>query len=137
MTVTKNGLPFGSFYGYKVVGTFKTDAEAAASAQPNAHAGDLIFAHDPKNGTTLGTADQQVIGNPNPKLVYGINIRLNYKGFDAALLFNGVAGADIFYGVKAYEQFPFVNDANATTHALYDSYFCHNWLTSQPPIGIV
>ncbi|HEY4151169.1 MAG TPA: SusC/RagA family TonB-linked outer membrane protein, partial [Chitinophagaceae bacterium] len=106
ITITKNGLPFGSFYGYKVIGMFKTDAEAAASAQPGAHAGDLIFAHDPKNGGTLSTADQQVIGNPNPKLVYGVNIRLNYKNFDASLLFNGVGGVQLFNGVKAYEQFP-------------------------------
>jgi hypothetical protein len=136
LTITKNGLPFGSFYGYKVTGMFKTDAEAAASAQPNAHAGDLIFAHDPKNGKTLSNADQQVIGNPNPKLVYGINIRLNYKGFDAALLFNGVAGVQLFNGVKAYEQFPFQSDANVSTAALHDSYFGSNGLTSQPRMGV-
>jgi len=137
ITITRNGLPFGSFYGYKAVGMFKTDAEAAASAQPGAHAGDLIFAHDPKNGKTLSTDDQQVIGNPNPKLVYGVNVRLNYKGFDAALLFNGVAGVDIFNGVKAYSLYPFVSDANVTTAALNDSYFGSNGLTSQPRMGFV
>jgi len=137
ITITKNGLPFGSFYGYKAVGMFKTDAEAAASAQPSAHAGDLIFAHDPKNGNTLSSADQQVIGNPNPKLVYGVNIRLSYKGFDAALLFNGVAGVDLFNGVKAYEQYPFVSDANVTTKALGDSYFGSNGVTGQPRMGVV
>jgi TonB-linked SusC/RagA family outer membrane protein len=136
ITITKNGLPFGSFYGYKVIGMFKTDAEAAGSAQPGAKAGDLIFAHDPKNGKTVSSADQQVIGNPNPKLVYGVNIRLNYKGFDAALLFNGVSGVDLFNGVKAYELFPFTNDANVTTRALHDSYFGSNGLGSQPRMGI-
>ena len=63
--------------------------------------------------------------------------RLNYKGFDAALLFNGVAGVDLFNGVKAYEQFPFVSDANVTTAALKDSYFGSNGLTSQPRMGFV
>jgi len=77
-----------------------------------------------------------VIGNPNPKLVYGINIRLNYKGFDAALLFNGVNGVDLFNGVKPYKLFPFVSDANVTTDALNDSYFGSNGLTSQPRMGI-
>jgi len=136
ITITKNGLPFGSFYGYKAVGIFKTDAEAAASAQPKAKAGDLIFAHDPKNGTTLSGGDQQVLGNPNPKLVYGINIRLNYKGWDLAMLFNGVAGVQLFNGVKAYELFPFQSDANVTTKALGDSYFGSNGLTGQPRMGI-
>jgi TonB-linked SusC/RagA family outer membrane protein len=137
ITITKVGLPFGSFYGYKTIGIFKTDAEAAASAQLNAHAGDLIFAHDPKNGAKLSSADEQVIGNPNPKLVYGVNIRLNYQHFDVAMLFNGVAGVQLFNGVKAYELFPFQNDANVTTAALNDSYFGSNGLTSQPRMGVV
>ncbi|MEI9956226.1 MAG: SusC/RagA family TonB-linked outer membrane protein [Ferruginibacter sp.] len=33
-TITKAGLPFGSFYGYKAIGMFQTDAQAAASASP-------------------------------------------------------------------------------------------------------
>ncbi len=137
ITITKAGLPFGSFYGYKVTGMFKTDADAAASAQPNAHAGDLIFAHDPKNGSKLTSADEQVLGNPNPKLVYGASIRLTYQHFDLAMLFNGVAGVQLFNGVKAYELFPFQNDANVTTQALHDSYFGSNGLTSQPRMGVV
>jgi len=136
LTITKAGLPFGSFYGYKVLGLFKTDAEAAASAQPGAKAGDLHYAHDAKNGATLSTDDRQVIGNPNPKLVYGINIRLNYKGFDANLLFNGVAGVQLFNGVKAYEQSPF-QDGTTTTQVFNDSYFGNNGLTSQPRVGVV
>jgi len=136
LTITKAGLPFGSFYGYEAQGLFKTDAEAAASAQPNAHAGDLKFAHDPKNGTTLSTADRRVIGNPNPKLVYGLNIHLDYKSFDVALLFNGVAGVQLFNGVKAYEQYPFA-DGNTTNKVFGDSYFGGNGLTSQPRLGVV
>ena len=135
ITITKAGLPFGSFYGYKATGIFKTDAEAAASAQPNAHAGDLIFAHDEKNGTTLSPNDRQVIGNPNPKFVYGAAIRLNYKGFDASLLFNGVAGVDIFNGVKAYEMYPFA-DGNTSTKVFDASFLGDNQLTGQPRLGV-
>ena len=135
ITITKAGLPFGSFYGYKVIGMFKTDAEAAASAQPNAKAGDLIFAHDEKNGKTLSPDDRQVIGNPNPKFVYGAAIRLNYKGFDASLLFNGVAGVDIFNGVKAYEMYPF-SDGNTTTKVFGASFLGDNQLTGQPRLGV-
>lgn len=136
ITITKAGLPFGSFYGYKVIGVFKTDADAAKSAQPNAHAGDLIFAHDPKNGNTLNPNDRQVIGNPNPKLVYGINIHLNWKNFDVAMLFNGVQGVQLFNGVKAYEEYPFA-DGNTTSKVFNDSYLGSNKLTSQPRLGVV
>jgi TonB-linked SusC/RagA family outer membrane protein len=135
ITITKAGLPFGSFYGYKVIGMFKTDAEAAASAQPGAKAGDLIFAHDDKNGKTLSPDDRQVIGNPNPKFVYGAAIRLTYKGFDASLLFNGVAGVDIFNGVKAYEMYPF-SDGNTTSKVFGASFLGDNQLTSQPRLGV-
>ena len=135
LTITKAGLPFGSFYGYKALGLFKTDAEATASGQPNAHAGDLHYYHDPKTGSTLNPNDRQVIGNPNPKLVYGLNIRLNYKGFDANLLFNGVAGVQLFNGVKAYEQSLF-QDGNSSTKVFGDSYLGSNGLTSQPRLGV-
>jgi TonB-linked SusC/RagA family outer membrane protein len=135
ITITKAGLPFGSFYGYKSLGIFKTNAQAAASAQPNAQAGDLIFAHNPKNGPTVNSQDEQVIGNPNPKFVYGVNIRLNYQGFDLAALFTGVLGVQLFNGVKSYEEFPFSIDGNTTKKAFGDSYFGSNGLTSQPRMG--
>lgn len=132
LTITKAGLPFGSFYGYKVLGIFKTDKEAASQTVngKQSHAGDLIFQDMDKNGI-INANDRQVIGNPNPKLVYGINIRLNWKGFDATMLFNGVAGVDIFNGVKAYEMFPF-SDGNTTGKVFNDSYFDGKGLTSQP-----
>jgi len=136
ITVTKAGLPFGSFYGYKAIGIFQTDADAAASVQTKAKAGDLIFAHDPKNGNALTDADKQVIGNPNPKMVYGANIHLNWKGIDVAMLFNGVAGVDLFNGVKAYEMFPW-SDGNTTNKVFGASFFGSNGLTSQPRIGSV
>ena len=132
LTITRAGLPFGSFYGYKVLGIFKTDEEAAVQ-QVNgkvAHAGDLHFQDVTKDGS-ITSDDRQVIGNPNPKVVYGVNVHLNYKGFDAALLFNGVAGVDIFNGVKAYEMAPFA-DGNTTSKVFNDSYFGSNGVTSQP-----
>jgi TonB-dependent starch-binding outer membrane protein SusC len=135
ITITKAGLPFGSFYGYKALGIFQTNAQAAASAQPNAAAGDLIFAHNPKNGTTLNSSDEQVIGNPNPRFVYGVNIRLNYQGFDLAALFTGVLGVQLFNGVKSYDEFPFSSDGSTTSKFFKDSYVGNNGLTSQPRAG--
>jgi TonB-linked SusC/RagA family outer membrane protein len=136
LTITKAGLPFGSFYGYKVLGIFATDAQAASQIVNGntAHAGDLIFEDIDHNGK-INSADQQVIGNPNPKLVYGINMHFNYKGFDLALLFNGVAGVQLFNGVKAYEQYPFA-DGNTTSQVFNDSFINGNGLTSQPRLGV-
>jgi TonB-linked SusC/RagA family outer membrane protein len=136
ITISQAGLPFGSFFGYKVLGIFKTDAEAAGQKVNGnvAHAGDLIYQNIDGN-TEINAADRQVIGNPNPKMVYGISLRFNYKGFDAALLFNGVAGVDLFNGKKAYEMFPF-SDGNTSPKIFNASYLGQNQLTDQPRIGI-
>ena len=136
LTITKPGQPFGSFYGYKVLGIFPTDA-AAASQKVNgntAHAGDLQF-QDLNGDGKIDANDRQIIGNPNPKLVYGINMHFNYQGFDLALLFNGVAGVQLFNGVKAYEQYPFA-DGNTTSKVFGDSFLGGNGLTSQPRLGV-
>ncbi|WP_184547998.1 SusC/RagA family TonB-linked outer membrane protein [Mucilaginibacter sp. FT3.2] len=137
ITLTKAGLPFGSFYGYKVLGIFKTDQEAAGQTVDGhvAHAGDLHYQDLDGNGK-ITDADRQIIGNPNPKLVYGINIHVGYKGFDAALLFNGVAGVQLYNGVKAYTQTPF-SDGNTTSQVFGASFLGSNQVTSQPRIGIV
>jgi TonB-linked SusC/RagA family outer membrane protein len=132
ITITKAGLPFGSFYGYKVLGIFKTDKDASVQTVNGnvAKAGDLQF-QDLNGDGIINSSDRQVIGNPNPKLVYGIHMVFNYEGFDLAALFNGVAGVDLFNGVKAYEQFPF-SDGNTTAQVFNDSYFGTNGLTNQP-----
>lgn len=136
LTITKAGLPFGEFYGYKVIGIFPTDA-AAAHQKVNgnvAHAGDLEY-QDVNGDGVIDQNDRQVIGNPNPALVYGINIRLNYQGFDLALLFNGVQGVQLFNGVKAYEESLFA-DGNSTSKVFGDSFLGSNGLTSQPRLGV-
>jgi len=132
ITETKAGLPFGEFYGYKVLGIFQTDAQAASQTVNGnvAHAGDLDF-QNLHPGQPINSSDLQPIGNPNPALVYGINIHLNYQGFDLALLFNGVQGVKIFDGTEAYEESLF-SDGNTTTKVFNDSYLGGNGLTSQP-----
>lgn len=132
ITITEAGQPFGSFYGYKAIGIFKTDA-AAAKQKVNgvqSQAGDLEF-QDLNGDGNINASDRQIIGNPNPKLVYGINAKLTYGGFDITMLFNGVQGVDLFNGVKAYEEFPFA-DGNTTNKVFYDSYFGTNGVTAQP-----
>ncbi len=132
ITESKAGLPFGTFYGYKVLGIFQTNAQAAGQVVNGnvAQAGDLDF-QNLHPGQPITSADDQAIGNPNPKLVYGINIHLNYEGFDLGLLFNGVQGVQLFDGTEAYEESLF-SDGNTTTKVFNDSFLGSNGLTSQP-----
>ena len=132
LTITKVGLPFGSFYGYKVLGIF-TDEATAQKQVVNGHKADIgdLEYQDLNNDGKIDQNDRQVIGNPNPKFIYGFNIRLNYAGFDLAALFNGVAGVQLFNGVEAYEQSLF-QDGNTTSQVFHDSFLGSNGLTSQP-----
>jgi len=137
ITATRKGEAFGSFYGYKVLGIFQNDTDAAKQKVGGiaARAGDLQF-QDLTGDGDITDKDRQIIGNPNPKLVYGANIRLNFKGFDVGMLFNGVAGVDLFNGVKAYEMRPFA-DGNASPKVWGASFLNGNGLTKQPRLGVV
>ncbi|WP_183574847.1 SusC/RagA family TonB-linked outer membrane protein [Mucilaginibacter sp. X5P1] len=132
LTITKVGLPFGEFYGYKVLGIFTNEADAQKQVV-NGHKADIgdLEYQDLNGDGKIDQNDRQPIGNPNPKFVYGFNIHLNYAGFDLAALFNGVAGVQLFNGVKAYEQSLF-QDGNTTSQVFNDSFLGSNGLTSQP-----
>jgi TonB-linked SusC/RagA family outer membrane protein len=132
LTITKVGLPFGEFYGYKVLGIFNNEAQAQQQTV-NGHKADIGDLHyqDLNNNGVIDQSDRQAIGNPNPKFIYGFNLRFNYGGFDLAALFNGVAGVQLFNGVEAYEQSLFA-DGNTTSQVFHDSFLGSNGLTSQP-----
>ncbi|HEY6063226.1 MAG TPA: SusC/RagA family TonB-linked outer membrane protein, partial [Chitinophagaceae bacterium] len=98
-TLARIGQPIGSFYGFVVDGVFQTNAEAAASAQPQAKAG--YFKYKDQNGDkAIDAKDKVIIGNPNPKLTYGINSGFEFKHFDLQLDLQGVAGVDVYNAMK-------------------------------------
>ncbi len=141
---TEDGLPMGQFYGYKVLGIFQNQSQVdeynakakAAGAQYYQSAdtgpGDLIY--DDLGAGFVSAASQTYIGNPWPKMTYGINLSLEYKGFDLSMVFQGVSGVDIFNGVKAYTQ-TFYGDANTTADIFKNSFFGDNGVTKMPRSG--
>lgn len=137
------GRSFGEFYGYVADGIFATDDEAAEHAQfvgdNISRAGDIKFRDVPVGNTGKGDGildekDMQFIGNPNPKMSYGINFTASWKGFDASILFNGLAGVDIFNGVASYKSY-LLSDGNTTSDIFKTSYFNGNGLTDRPAVG--
>jgi TonB-linked SusC/RagA family outer membrane protein len=97
-TRTVLGQPIGHFYGYKAVGVFQTDAEAAPWG---AQAGDLKFQdisgpEGKPDGVIDGKYDRVVLGNPNPKYTYGINTNWAYREFDLTVDLQGVADIQIY-----------------------------------------
>jgi TonB-linked SusC/RagA family outer membrane protein len=101
---TYEGFPIASFYGWRADGLYQSDEQiqsdpniandprrTAGLIQP----GDVRFI-DLNNDGLIDETDREVIGNPHPKVVYGLNAELGYGNFDLSLFFLGNAGFDIY-----------------------------------------
>lgn len=119
------GQPIASFYGYKSLGIFQSQAEIDAyGLQPNAQPGDLKF-EDVSGDGVLDGEDRTTIGSPHPDLTFGLNLGFNYKNFDFQAFFIGALGNDIydltrymgdFFNSSAYNKFSRTLDAWSETN---------------------
>lgn len=114
------GQPINSFYGYKRLGVFQNEAEIEAYTnaeggliQPNARPGDFQWADVDGNGS-IDADDRTFLGNPLPDWTYGLNIKVDYKGFDLLVFGQGVQGNEIFQGLRRLD----INSANYQSAAL-------------------
>jgi hypothetical protein len=89
--LVQTGLPIYSYYGYEVSGIFKDDAQAAASGQAGAKAGDPIF-KDQDGNKTIDAKDRTVLGSPLPKFTWGFTNTFSYKAFSLNVLLLGMQG---------------------------------------------
>lgn len=103
VTLTKEGWPIGTFYGWKVEGVFQNNEQINNSHMKDKEPrpGDLIF-KDVNNDGVLSDDDRVNLGSPIPKIIYGLNINAEYKRFDVSLFFQGQAGNKIFNLLKYY-----------------------------------
>jgi hypothetical protein len=119
---TTAGHPLGAFYGYKMTGIYQNAAEIKSylhgTANPADKPGDIKFA-DLNNDGVINDDDRTFIGNPIPKLSYGLNLTGGYHGFDLSALLQGVHGVDKYNDAKKitdYDSRPF-NHSVATLEA--------------------
>jgi TonB-linked SusC/RagA family outer membrane protein len=101
--------PYGSSVGYVVEGLFQTMDEVYASGQSNARLGGLKYADLDGDGV-IDADDQTWIYNPVPDFSYGLNIALNYKGFDLSMFWQGVYGVDVWNNQKYQTDFWSIDD---------------------------
>jgi len=93
-TKTEEGKPIGYFFGLKTDGIFQSQAEADNYFQEGARPGDLKFV-DVNGDQKIDNQDRTHIGDPFPKISYGLNINSSYKNFDISLSMQGTWGNDI------------------------------------------
>ncbi len=97
--------PVGSFFGYEVVGLFRDEADVSASP-PQTDAAPGRFKYRDVNGDNEITPDDRTFfGDPNPNFTYGLNLGINYKGFDFSSIFYGSQGNDAINFVRYYTNF--------------------------------
>ncbi|CAL1519424.1 TonB-dependent receptor P3 [Chitinophaga sp. MM2321] len=103
---TYEGEPLASFYGWKTGGIYQTQEEINndinISKDPNKiniKPGDVRFL-DTNGDGAVNEQDRVNLGNPNPKVVYGIQASAGYKGFDLNLSFAGVSGIKLYNADK-------------------------------------
>ncbi|ANH83629.1 SusC/RagA family TonB-linked outer membrane protein [Niabella ginsenosidivorans] len=90
--IRRNGLPLGAYYGLKTDGLFQSYDEIAKSAVPVGAApqpGDVKYV-DRNNDGIIDDDDRFYLGDGFPHYNFGFTYNVNYKGFDLALLIQGV-----------------------------------------------
>lgn len=86
VSITKNGLPIGSFWGLNAEGV-------------DPQTGDMIFT-DNDGVAGITPEDRQVIGNPMPDFTYGFVNEFSYKNFDLNIVIDGSYGNEIYNAGK-------------------------------------
>lgn len=107
------GSPIAVFYGYKVIGLFKDATDVNNSPeQDGAAPGFFKFANtdqttiDPSNNRqVIDPKDRTIIGNPNPKYTFAINLDFTFKRFDLSALVYSSQGNDIYNFNKWWTDF--------------------------------
>jgi len=98
------GQSLSTFFGYKMIGYFNSEAEAAASNQPGAGLG--RFKYEDINGDGQITPDDRTyIGSPVPDWTGGLNLNVQYKNFSINTYFYASVGAQIFNQSKWFTDF--------------------------------
>ena len=121
-TKTTVGQPISSYYGLVFDGIYQNAAEVSSHLFSNVNGtqpGDIRFKDLNADGQ-INADDRAFIGNPIPKLTYGLAFSSSYKNFDFSFLVQGVNDVDRYNDLKQilnYDSRPF----NSTT-AVLDSW---------------
>ncbi len=99
------GQSLSTFFGYKVLGYFNSQAEVDAHAtQPGAGIGRFKY-EDVNNDGEITPEDRQYIGSPVPDWTGGVTFNLKYNNFDFSAYFYASIGNEIFNQSKWFTDF--------------------------------
>ncbi|ACU63772.1 SusC/RagA family TonB-linked outer membrane protein [Chitinophaga pinensis] len=121
------------FYGYVAEGLFQSVDEINSSAIPaqsdgtrlpvakdgGVWVGDIKY-KDLNGDNIIDSRDQTFIGNPWPKLTFGLTNTFSWKGFDLSVLMTAAQGNDIFNYLRFENTNP--NNINLGRNLLQESF---------------
>lgn len=104
--IIEEGYPINALYGYQATGFFQNQEEIDKSpTQFGVYApGDLKY-RDINGDNVINADDRSVLANQIPRYTYGLNLMLDYKGFDLYLLVQGVGKRDVLLAKDAVWAF--------------------------------
>ncbi|MCM1068079.1 MAG: TonB-dependent receptor [Muribaculaceae bacterium] len=94
------GHTFGAQAGYVADGIFRSQDEVDNHAHQEGAAPGRIRWRDLDGDGYITEKDQKWIYDPTPDFSYGINIYLQYKGFDLSMFWQGAQGQDVISDMK-------------------------------------
>jgi len=124
----KPGSPFGEMTGWITDGTWG-EAESDKAALFGQLPGDIKY-RDINNDGKINRSDLTVIGQAQPKFMFGWNNRFSYKNFDLMFLIQGVQGNDLFNVNRIRLERP--GDSEGTSNAMLDRWTIENQDTDVP-----
>jgi len=95
-TRTEVGRPIGSFYGFEIEGVFESEAQALRHpvSHPIPDRGFFII-RDQNGDMVINDYDRVFLGSPNPWLISGLNLGVQYNNFDINVSLYGQVGNKI------------------------------------------
>lgn len=96
-TILKVGQPLGLFKTYVFDGVNQT-GETILPGYDGRLGGHKV--KDVTGDGVINSDDQVIVGNPNPKFIYGFSTNMSFKGFDLGAFFSGTQGNDIYNAAR-------------------------------------
>ncbi|MBO9203705.1 MULTISPECIES: SusC/RagA family TonB-linked outer membrane protein [Niastella] len=105
--IIRVGLPLYSYYGYKTDGLFQNDDDVKSSALPvgvSPKPGDVKY-KDRNGDGIINDNDRYVLGHAFPRLTFGFNYLVQWKGLELSMLWQGVGKRDMALRGETIEPF--------------------------------